>query len=147
VIGCSPKLEYAMRCSAVCLSMAVLLISVGPGCHETEPVEEPLTPSTQYNEFTTRIEAARLMSDVAKRDEALTILIREASVNGRIEAVKQGLAAISNAGLRDKVAGEAALKLASVSAVEGALAVAKLISKPELRDEVLAKIVKGPAKE
>jgi hypothetical protein len=117
------------------------------GCEKPAEPEPVRVPESRYNEYSTRLEAAKLMTNVGKRDEALTKLIREASINARLEAVKQGLTEVSDTALRDKVAGEAALKLASVSAGAAALTVAKTITDVKLRDEVLAKIVIGPSKE
>ena len=118
------------------------------GCESDPPVaEEEVSLELSRNEFTTRIDAAKLMSDVAKRDESLAALIREASAVGRVSAVKTAVPLLSDAALRDKVAAAAALKLASVNAGEGGVAVAQMIADTKLRDEVLAKMVRGQTKE
>lgn len=132
-----------------CLMAAAMIVSVG--CekdHATDPENEPeLGTELSRNEFSTRIEAAREISDPAKRDESLAVLVREATVSGRIQAVVSAIELIGAPELRDKVAASAALKLATVNAGDGALRVAKMISNVSLRDETLAKLVRGQTKE
>jgi hypothetical protein len=94
----------------------------------------------ELHEFETRLDAARGVTDVAKRDDALAQVVRDAARRGRVGVVRRGLSEVNATEKRDAAASEAALLLAGVNTGDDAVPIAMTIRDQTLRDNTLAKI-------
>ena len=131
-----------LKFAASCLLMALSLSVAGCSVFEA-PAPVQSQSSAEVTEFHTRLDAATSMSDPVRRDDALSQVARDAAKRGRVDIVKRALGLIASPVTRDSAASDSALSLSSVSTGDGAVSVAKSITDPVMRDDVLSKIAKG----
>jgi hypothetical protein len=122
-------MSFVRRAALVLIPLASL------GCQPANPV-----PS---NEGMPEVLGALQVHGVKQRDDALATSCRSAADRGGGPAVLTGLPRIDNQTLRDEVAADCALKLHGRNEREAAAEVARLITNPAARDELLSKLNEG----
>ena len=93
--------------------------------------------------LSSRYEAAIAINSIAKRNEALSAVARDAAKEGDAGMVKKCIQSINNISVRDDAAFTAAIALAQFGKGQEAKEVAQTINDITRRDEALAKIAKG----
>ena len=101
------------------------------------------TPANQSSEaFENRLNAAKLITEMSKRDDALAKLAGDCSEAGDVEYAKKAVQLITEMGARDNAYRVCALKLAAGGKREDAVGFARSITQMQLRDQTLADIAK-----
>jgi hypothetical protein len=93
--------------------------------------------------LSSRYEAAIAINSIAKRNEALSAVARDAAKEGDAGVVKKCIQSINSISVRDDAAFTAAIALAQFGKGQEAKEVAQTINDITRRDEALAKIAKG----
>jgi hypothetical protein len=93
--------------------------------------------------FAERIQAARLIGDPGKRDDAYAKLAQDAADSSDVEITKESLRLIGDPKVRDSASAASARSLANHGKREGAVRVAQTIGDPKIRDEALAQIARA----
>jgi len=122
----------------VIMSALLLLPACGNRDNEVMHVSE-----SGKSDLSSRYEATKAINSVAKKDEALSAVARDAAKEGDAEIVKKCIQSINSISARDDAAFTAAIALAQFGKGQEAKEVAQMINSIARRDEALAKIAKG----
>jgi hypothetical protein len=113
-----------------------------PACSGKDS-EAPKGDGSGKASLSSRYEAARTISNSARKDEALAAVAVDAAREGDAAVVKKCIQSISATTAKDEAAFSAAVALAKNDKGQEAKEVAQMISNVARKDEALAKIAKG----
>lgn len=116
------------------LMFTVLLVA---GCSDRRT-----SPATT-EKFRARLTAALAITDMTKRNDALTSVAQDAAEVAEGEIVKRAIYEMSDSSLQDKAAYDCAMKLVKRNQAQVATDVAKLMHDTRKMNEVLSQIAKG----
>jgi hypothetical protein len=130
-IGNSPRLL------SIFVAAAALLAG---GCihHETR-----VYPAAEPSSLATRLEAARAMTFMNERDQALGAVARDAARAGDVEVTKSALKNITFMNTRDDAAADCAYALSEAGNASAAVEIARTMTFMNKRDQVLKKLAIG----
>jgi len=111
--------------------------------------DEPKAPhvNAATGQLAGRLSAAKGITDMGQRNEALAKLARDAAEAGDGDIANQAITSITDMDVRNKVAYSAALQLAKAGKTDLATTTATHITDMDLRNKVLSKIAKGDTSE
>jgi len=121
------------------LLAAVALVNTGCVYHERHVSGPPTEPTP----LATRLQAARAITFMNQRDEALGSVARDAAQAGNVAITKEALQGMTFMLRHDAAAEDCALKLSDAGHGSAAVEVAKLITFMNKRDAVLKKLAMG----
>ena len=129
--GKSPHLTFIL--------VAIIALAAA-GCihHETR-----VYPAAEPGSLATRLEAARAMTFMNERDEALGVVARDAARAGDVEVTKSALKSITFMNARDDATAECAYALSEAGQPAAAVEVARTMTFMHKRDQVLKKLAVG----
>jgi len=113
----------------MCLSLLTVLAA---GCSD-------LVPGTDAN-LEARLDAARQISNPTLADTTLAKLAKDAAFVGNTEVAADSVEGIKAVSLHDQTAYDSAILLARNGARDDAVELARMIGKPDMRDDVLRKL-------
>ena len=127
----SPRLVF--------LFVATVALLAG-GCihHETR-----VYPAAEPGSLATRLEAARAMTFMNERDEALGAVARDAARVGNVEVTKSALKNMTFMNAKDDAAADCAYALSEAGQPAAAVEVARTMTFMHKRDQVLKKLATG----
>jgi hypothetical protein len=127
----SPRLVF--------LFVATVALLAG-GCirHETR-----VYPAAEPGSLATRLEAARAMTFMNERDEALGAVARDAARVGNVEVTKSALKNMTFMNAKDDAAADCAYALSEAGQPAAAVEVARTMTFMHKRDQVLKKLAVG----
>ncbi len=113
------------------------------GCSIRKTVHWPVAHSN--DPYESRLEAARGISDMNGRCEALRAVALDAADASREDVVRRAIGGMSSMQMRAETASQCALKLADVGKHADAVSLAKSISSMSVRNDTLKKLAERPA--
>jgi len=117
---------------------AVGLLASGCIHHESK-----VYPPVEANSLATRLEAARAITFMNERDQALGAVARDAARAGNVSVTRDALQNMTFVNARDNAAGDCALALSEAGSATAAVEVARMITFLNKRDQVLKKLATG----
>jgi hypothetical protein len=120
------------------LVATVALLSGGCIHHETR-----VYPAAEQSSLATRLEAARAMTFMNERDQALGAVARDAARAGDVDVTKSALKSMTFMNAKDDAAADCAYALSEAGQPAAAVEVARTMTFMHRRDQVLKKLATG----
>ena len=105
--------------------------------------ETRVDPASEPGSLATRLEAARAMTFMNERDEALGAVARDAARVGNVEVTKSALKNMTFMNAKDDAAADCAYALSEAGQPAAAVEVARTMTFMHKRDQVLKKLAVG----
>ena len=105
--------------------------------------ESRVYPAAEPGSLATRLEAARAMTFMNERDEALGAVARDAARVGNVEVTKSALKNMTFMNAKDDAAADCAYALSEAGQPAAAVEVARTMTFMHKRDQVLKKLALG----
>ena len=123
----------------VVLLVATVALLAGGCIHH----ESRVYPAAEPGSLATRLEAARAMTFMNERDEALGAVARDAARVGNVEVTKSALKNMTFMNAKDDAAADCAYALSEAGQPAAAVEVARTMTFMHKRDQVLKKLATG----
>jgi len=123
----------------VFILVAIVALLTGGCIHH----ESRVYPAAEPSSLATRLEAARAMTFMNERDEALGAVARDAARAGNVDVTKSALKNMTFMNARDDASADCAYALSEAGQPAAAVEVARMMTFMHRRDQVLKKLAVG----